>query len=280
MNYFKESNWIKKTEYGGEPKAVKIVLHSLFWGFLLITLVSQFPLQTVRAGERGVLLSFGAVTGKVHGEGLYFRIPFKERIVKMDVRTQKIEVAASAASKDLQEVRSVVALNYHLDPGRVSQVYQRIGIEYSDTILAPAIQEAVKAATAQFTAEELIIKRGEVRLKIRELLMDKVGGEGIVIDEFSIVDLDFSEAFNKAIEKKVTAEQDALAAKNKLSQIKFEAEQRVATARGKADAMDLEGEALRRNPGLVELIMAQGWDGVVPTTWMCSGSPLSVIIDR
>jgi len=280
MNYFKLSNWMWKTQSGEEPKYTKIVLHSVFWFFLVITLISQFPVQTVKAGERGVLLQFGAVTGTVHGEGLYFRIPFAERIVKMNVRIQILQLTASAASRDVQEVNAIVALNYHVDPSKVSQIYQTIGPDYEDTIVAPAIPEAVKAATAQFTAEELITKRAEVREKIKGLLVEKVGGAGIIVDEFNIIDLDFSPAFNEAIEKKVTAEQDALAAKNKLEQIKFEAEQQVAEARGKAEAMDLEGDSLRRNPEIIELKMAERWDGVTPTTWMCSGSPLSVIIDR
>jgi len=282
MNYFKASNWTKKTQYGTEAKEVKIVLHAIFWLFLVMTMVSQFPVQTVKAGERGILLQFGAVTGTVHGEGLYFRIPFMEKIIKMDVRTQKEEVKASAASKDLQEVSSVVALNYHLDPSKVSQVYQTIGTEYADRIIAPAIQESVKGATAQFTAEELITKRGEVREKIKSLLVEKIGGLGIIVDDFNIVDLDFSEAFNKAIEKKVTAEQDALAAKNKLAQIEFEAEQKVAEARGTAEAINYEGEALRMNPEVLELRKVEAWDkggAQVPDTWICSETPLSIILD-
>ena len=232
--------------------------------FLLLIVVLNFPFGTIGAGERGIQLRFGAVTGKIFNEGLYFRIPFVETIKKIDVKIQKDEVGASAASKDLQTVSSVVALNYHLDPLGVAKLYQEVGVDYNSRIIAPALQESVKAATAEFTAEELITKRPEVRERIKELLSEKLVKRNILLDDFNIISFDFSLTFNAAIEAKVTAEQKALAAQNKLEQVKFEAKQKVADARGKAEAIRIESAALRNNPQVLQLRALEKWDGKLP----------------
>lgn len=230
-------------------------------------ILANFPVGTVSAGERGVRLRFNAVTGAVVPEGLYFRIPFVERVKKMDVRIQKDEVEASAASKDLQTVSAKVAVNYHLAPDSVVSVYKDIGTEYNARLIAPALQETVKAVTAQFTADQLITKRGEVRDGIKGLLAEKLTPRGIIVDDFNIVNFDFSNSFNKAIEDKVTAEQNALASKNKLEQSKYEAEQRVAQAKGEAEAIRIQAAAIQNQGGAeyVQLKAIEKWDGTVPT---------------
>jgi regulator of protease activity HflC (stomatin/prohibitin superfamily) len=231
----------------------------------LILLGIAWPLGTIGAGERGVLLRFGAVTGKVIDEGLYFRIPVSDRVIVMDVKVQKEQIEASAASKDLQSVNSIVAVNFHIAPDRVAHIYQDIGADYKSRFIDPALQESVKASTAKYTAEELITKREEVREEVKAHLKEKLEPRGILIDDFNIVDFDFSESFNEAIEAKVTAEQSALAAKNKLEQIKFEAEQAIASAKGRAEALRIESEALKSNPQILELRALEKWDGRLPT---------------
>jgi prohibitin 2 len=241
------------------------------WTLVTIVVVVIFvlnsPIGTIGAGERGVQLRFGAVTGKVFDEGLYFRIPFVESIQKMDVRIQKDEVPASAASKDLQIVTSKIALNYHLDPDSVNLIWQEVGKNYNIRIIAPSIQEAVKAESAKFTAEELITKREEVKEKIKTNLAERLLERSIIVDEFNIIDFEFSAAFNSAIEAKVTAEQLKLKADRDLQRIEIEAEQEIAEARGKAEAIRIEAQALRQNAQVVELRWIEKWDGKVPTYW-------------
>jgi len=198
---------------------------------------------TIGAGERGVLLQFGAVQDKVLGEGLYFKIPFVQSVVKMDVQTQKDEVPASASSKDLQMVTSKIALNYHPAPDSVNKIWQEVGRNYNTRIIAPSIQEAVKATIAKFTAEELITKREDVKEQIKKNLTKRLLENFIVVDRFNIIDFSFSEAFNTAIEAKVTADQ------------------------GKAEAIKIEAQALIQNPKVVELRWIEKWDGKVPTYW-------------
>ena len=234
----------------------------------LVVLIIVFNgFGTVGAGERGVLLQFGAVQDKVFGEGFYFKIPFVQKVVKIDVRIQKDEVPASAASKDLQIVTSRIALNYHLDPDSVNKIWQEIGKDYNVRIIAPSIQEAVKAESAKFTAEELIIKREEVKEQIKANLTKRLLEHSIIVDEFNIIEFQFSQAFNEAIEAKVTAEQLKLKADRDLERIKIEADQRIADAKGKAEAIRIEAVALRQNPQVVELRWIEKWDGKVPTYW-------------
>lgn len=261
MKYFRAENW--ENEHG-DLRVAKLIFHVIFWVFMIIVLIFSFPFGTVGAGERGIQLRFNAVTGKVMNEGLYFRIPFVEKIKTLDVKVQKDQTTASAASKDLQTVSSVVALNFHLQPEKVSEIYQEVGINYKERIIDPAIQEAVKASTAKFTAEELITKREVVREEVKTLLKDKLRDRSINVDEFNIVNFDFSKSFNDAIEAKVTAEQQALAAKNKLEQIKFEAQQSIESAKGKAEAIKIESQALRDNPQVLELRAIEKWSGNLP----------------
>ena len=222
---------------------------------------------TIGAGERGILLQFGAVKDKVFDEGLYFKIPFVQQVVKMDVKMQKDEIPASASSKDLQVVTSKVAINYHLSPSSVNRIWQEVGKDYNSRIIAPSIQEAVKAVTAKFTAEELIIKREDVKEQIKANLAERLVKNDIIVDEINIIAFDFSNAFNDAIEAKVTAEQLKLKAERDLERIRIEAEQKVVEATGKAKAIKTEAEALNSNPKVVELRWIEKWDGKVPTYW-------------
>jgi len=250
---------IKETNIGKIISKISIGL------VVLIIVFNSFG--TVGAGERGVLLQFGAVQDKVFGEGFYFKIPFIQKVVKIDVRIQKNEVPASAASKDLQIVTSRIALNYHLDPDSVNKIWQEVGKNYNVRIIAPSIQEAVKAESAKFTAEELIIKREEVKEQIKANLTKRLLERSIIVDEFNIIEFQFSKAFNEAIEAKVTAEQLKLKADRDLERIKIEADQRIADAKGKAEAIRIEAVALMQNPQVVELRWIEKWDGKVPTYW-------------
>jgi len=240
---------------------------SSFAGVLVLLIIIFGTVGTIGAGERGVLLQFGAVKDKVFDEGLYFKIPFVQKVVTMDVKIQKDEVPASASSKDLQIITSKVAINYHLAPNAVNTVWQSVGKDYNSRIIAPSIQEAVKAVTAKFTAEELIIKREDVKDQIKINLAERLIRTHIIVDDINITSFDFSPAFNEAIEAKVTAEQLKLKAERDLERISIEADQRVVEAEGKAKAIRTEAQALTANPQVVELRWIEKWDGKTPTYW-------------
>lgn len=231
---------------------------------------------TVDPGHRGVVVRMGAVTGEVKGEGIYSKTPWLAHIVEMDVRVQKEQVETEGASKDLQTVHAAVALNLALQPDQCANVYQKFGMDYLNTIVAPAMQESIKAVIAQFTAEELITKREVVREAVRILINAKLSPMGIRTEAVNIVNFQFSKSFNDAIEAKVTAEQSALAAKNKLAQIEFEAQQKVAEAKGKAEAMRVESIALANSPQILQLRGLEKWNGILPTV-IGSGAPIPFI---
>ena len=246
----------------GTEGKIKKIGYAFLGLIVLFILLTAFG--TVGAGERGIKLRFNAVTGKEYGEGLYFVLPFIERVVIIDIKVQKEEADAQAASKDLQTVTSRIALNYSIDPNLAISLYQNIGIDYKVRIIDPTIQESVKATTAKFTAEELITKREEVRDAIKNVLVEKLSGTGIKVEQVSIINFDFSPSFNNAIEAKVTAEQNALAAKNKLDQVKYEAQQAIEEARGKASALQVEASAINTNPQIIQLRAIEKWDGKLP----------------
>jgi len=247
-------------------KKIKKSVSTFIVIFVLIVILFG-SVGTIGAGERGVLLQFGAVKDKVFEEGLYFKIPFVHKVVTMDVRMQKDEVPASASSKDLQIITSKVAINYHLSPSEVNSVWQNVGKDYNSRIIAPSIQEAVKAVTARFTAEELIIKREDVKDQIKINLAERLIKNNIIVDDINITSFDFSPAFNEAIEAKVTAEQLKLKAERDLERIMIEADQRVVEAEGKAKAIRTEAQALTANPQVVELRWIEKWDGKTPAYW-------------
>lgn len=239
-------------------------LFAILFFFLLLAFNS---FGTIGAGERGVLLQFGAVQDRVIEEGLYFKVPIIQTVQKMDVKIQKDEVAASASSKDLQIVTSSIAINYHLMPGSVNRIWQEVGKDYNQRIIAPAIQEAVKAITAKFTAEELITKREMVKEEIKDNLTQRLSRHHISVIEINITSFDFSKAFNDAIEVKVTAEQLKLKSERDLERIRIEAEQKVVEAEGKAQAIRIEAEALTSNPRVIELRWIEKWNGETPAYW-------------
>jgi prohibitin 2 len=227
------------------------------------------PWAMVGAGERGVMLNFGAVKNTVLGEGLHLRIPLMQRVVIMDVKVQKAVTDTIAASSDLQDVTSTVALNFHLIPDKANVVYQNLGVSFKERIIDPAILEVVKAVTARFTAEELITKRPQVSEEMRSNLSIRLKDYDIAVDAFSIISFSFSKVFTEAIESKQTAEQLALKAKRDLDRIKIEAEQKITSARAEAESLRLQKAnistdliALRKIEATMKAI--EKWNGIMP----------------
>jgi regulator of protease activity HflC (stomatin/prohibitin superfamily) len=267
------SGWGKRDgiviDGGGGGKAAGFLKWAAGGVAALIAVLVLNPFVIVGPGERGVVMNFGAVQPDVLGEGLHLRIPIMQKVVLMDVKVQKEQVDADAASKDLQDTSSTVALNYHIDPDRANDVYQQIGWAFSDRVIAPAMQEAIKAVTAGYTAMELITQREKVRNEVRQQLRERLAAYNIIVDDFSIVNFSFSPQFTQAIESKQTAEQLALKAQRDLERIRIEAEQKVAQATAEAEALRLQ--KMEVTPQLVALRQIEvqqkaidKWDGRLP----------------
>lgn len=219
----------------------------------------------VQAGHTGVVMTFGAVNDNVLSEGIHFKVPFVQSVVQMDNRTQKIETEGTASSKDLQIISYVVAVNYHVENSASAELYKSVGSNYSNIVIAPAIQESIKSVTAQFTAEQLITERQTVSDKIKEALSDKISKYGISVEIFNIVNFDFSEEFNAAVEAKQTAQQNALKAEQDLARIEVEAKQKITQAEAEAESINLIQQALSQSPDYVEYVKWNKWNGELPT---------------
>ncbi len=237
---------------------------------MFIVLMLFKPWVQIGAGERGIVQNFGAVQDRVLNEGLHFRVPIMQNVIKMDVKVQKAQTDASSASSDLQDVTLSVALNYHIIPDKANIVYQTIGIEFKERIIDPAIQEVTKAVSAKYSAEELITKRPAVSTAMKDALTEKLITSNIAVDAVSIVTFSFSKVFMDAIEAKQTAEQHALKAKRDLDRIKIEAEQTVAAATAEAEALRLQ--KMNISPDLIELRKIEAnlkaiekWNGILPS---------------
>jgi regulator of protease activity HflC (stomatin/prohibitin superfamily) len=246
------------------PMRLLVIIGAILFAFLFFR-----PFVQVGAGERGVVLNFGAVQDTVLDEGLHFRVPIMQKIALMDVKVQKAVTDAASASADLQDVTSSVALNYHVIPDKANVVYQTIGLQFKERIIDPAIQEIMKAVSAEYTAEELITKRPIVSDAMKEALAERLLKSNIAVDAFSIVAFSFSPVFTEAIEAKQTAEQLALKSKRDLERIKIEAEQKVAAAKAEAEALRLQRANISRD--LIELRKVEAnlkaiekWDGNLP----------------
>ena len=250
------------------PSVIKYVVLVIV---ALVLLSWLNPFVVINAGHRGVITTFGKVNPTVLEEGLHFRIPVMQQVREINVQIQKAEGDGDAASRDLQQVHTKIALNYHLIPTRVAETFQLVGDLNSvgDRIIVPAVQEAFKATTAKYTAEELISKRPEVRDQISQFMKDRLLRHGITIDEFSIVNFRFSESFNQAIEGKTTADQLKLKAERDLERIKVEAEQKIASAKAEAESLRLQKQEI--TPDLLKLreienqrLALEKWNGQLP----------------
>jgi regulator of protease activity HflC (stomatin/prohibitin superfamily) len=229
------------------------------------------PFATIPAGSRGVLTTFGKPSEEIYSEGIHFVWPIAQTLHRVSVAIQKGEGDGDAASKDLQTVHTKIAINYHVRPDAVVSVYRDLGIEPGERIIIPSVQEAVKAVTAQFTAEELISRRSQVRDEIILALKERMARHGLVVDEFSIVNFNFSKTFNETIEAKTTADQLKMKAERDLQRIDVEAKQKVSRARAEAEALALQRQQV--TPELLRLRETENqakaiekWDGKLPTT--------------
>lgn len=261
-------------------------------GFILLLTIIFGSFGTVDAGQRGVKTRLGAVVSVVD-PGLYFKTPFIDQVHKMDVKTRTINYDKNGkegdavdtsqlfgASKDLQDVQIGVVVNYHVDPLKVDKIFAEYSSveNYEANVIEPVVREVVKSTSAQYTAEELVTKRAEYSDKVNVTLTEKFTAKNAILERFSVTNFEFSEAFSKAIETKVTATQNAEAAKNQLEQVKFEAQQRIEEAKAEAESIRIQANAINSQGGAdyVQLKAIEKWDGSLPAQ-MIPGSTVPFI---
>lgn len=233
-------------------------------GLLIVTALTS--IRIIGTGSVGVVTQYGRVTGRELTEGLHFVAQWGVNKVSVyDIKVQKESVSSTAASKDLQDVSSELVLNYSLERGSVSRVHQTIGVAYVDRIITPAINEVFKAASAQYTAAELITERSKLKTTVQKTLSDRLQPYGIKINELSIVDFKFSANFSKAIEEKQVAQQNAERAKFNLEAAYTDAQAQ------KAQSETLTSEYLQKQA-------IEKWNGEMPT-YMGGGAVFNIPLE-
>lgn len=258
--------------------------------FILLFFLVTGVFVIVESGHVGVVRTLGAVQPNALPEGFHMKKPFMDKVEQIDIRLTAASAKAVSASKDLQTVQTQVTLQYSITGELAPVIFQKIGKRntVSLTLIEPAIQESVKAITAKYTAEQLVTKRAEVKVEIQEAinnfisitLAEKgISTNALRIANIAITDFDFSDEFNKAIELKVKAEQEALQALNekirRVTQAEAAAEEKKLAAsaqafeievasKARAAAIEREANALKNNPQIIQLRIAERWDGTLP----------------
>ncbi|HVT13125.1 MAG TPA: prohibitin family protein [Fimbriimonadaceae bacterium] len=238
-------------------------------GGLLVASVVIVP-----SGNRAVLLRFGAAFGDLT-EGIHLITPGMDSTVLMETRTQKEESKATAASRDLQTVTTSLALNFHVDPSRIASIYRNVGTEYNSRIIDPAVQESLKTVTAKYTAEELIKNRSQVKSEVEQDITARLKAYDIIVEPagLSITNFDFSPEFNRAIEAKQVAQQEAEKQKYVLQQAELQKQTDVTKAEGTAQAAKLNAESLKVQGGALVIAREwiEKWDGKLPSVSASGG---------
>lgn len=271
----KEEN--KKTKEEIFMNAKKYLKFVIFIIILLIALIVLFAsIKTVPTGTVGVKTRFGAVQDTVITEGINFKVPFIEKIVLINCKIKKLETEAESSTRDMQTVNVAIAVNYNVNKETANRLYQEVGLNYEEVIIRPAMLESIKSSMAQYTAEELITKRAEVSEKIKETIIAKVSDRGFTITGFNTTNINFSDAYNQAIEKKAVAQQEVETAKANLEKQQIENAQRVSVAETDAKVMELQNSKITENTLRLKELENQEkfinrWNGAMPSTMLSDG---------
>ena len=251
----------------------KITLPVISILLLVSFLILCNPFVMVGPGERGIKIKLGQVEPESYGEGLHFIFPFIQKFKTMNVKTQKVTLNTAVYTKDIQQAKITYVVNFNVQPEFVNKLFQEVGVDYKNTILLPVVEGTIKDIIGKWNAQDLIANReiatNDILFKLQEQLKDNY----LNITDFQLVEINYSDVFERAIESKVTAEQEALKAKNKTVQVEEEAKQKVIAARAEAKSMAIRAQALSQNKSLVEYEAVQKWDGKMPQYMMGNSVP-------
>lgn len=256
---------IREDQMAAEAAKMKKIRNRVLMGlgalFGFVVLMGSF--YVIDPGERGIVVTMGKVNSVASSEGLGFKTPFFSSVVRMSVRQQTEEVKAPAFSSDLQMLSTTVKVLYRIPETGVVEIYQKYSGNPFDSLIAPRVQEALKESTVGETAEGIVKKRETIKLKTLEAARKKIGTI-LVIEDIVIEDVKLSQELENAIEQKMVQEQEAAKAKFTKEKAEIDAQTAVIRADGEAQAITKRGKAIRENPGVVDLMIAEKWNGISP----------------
>lgn len=266
------------------------LISKLLWPVILIIFVIVLIISSIRVNsptEISVITRLGNIQGS-QNSGIYFLIPFIDKSIVYDTTLQSVEcitgvgknscLTLDAATKDLQNIKIALQVSYRINPKDVVSLYSLVQDQhtFSDIIVPSAIEESVKATTAQFSAEELIQKRSEVREQLEKNIALKIEKFSLNIVSLNITNFDFSESFKKAIDEKTVAQQQILTKKAELEKIQIDNQIKISQAEAEARSIEIQNKALQSNAGYLELKKIEKWDGKLPTYYGDSGLMFNV----
>lgn len=251
---------MKQSSKGNKVKFLVMVLAVM----AIVGAVFMCGCSIVGPGERGVRISLGKASDEPKQPGAYLWFPFLLGMAKVDVQIQKTEITASAASQDMQEITTTVAVNWSLDPSRTVDTYKTIGDERDvlERIVIPAVNEILKSATAKRTAEQILKQRMELKADIDDGLKVRLAKHGLNFNDVSIVHLEFSKQFTEAIEEKQIAEQKSQQAHYEAEKAIQDAKAEVNRAQGQAESQRLIKQTITTE--ILQQRAIEKWDGKFP----------------
>ena len=252
-----------------KPRTVGLLILAL-----LIVIIGWGTFVLIPAGHRGVVLLWGSVENRIMGEGLNFKTPMAESVIKVDVKVQPHPFKEiDASSKEYQMVNMTGMMNFHIDPTHVNDLYQKVGLDFADKVIDPAFNDFVKEVVPTYPIGEILPKREEIRKRAMTKLGENLSRYHIIVDDIYFASIRFSTGYEGAIEAKQVAQQQVETQKQVLAQREIEAQQKVATAKGEAESILVvaqgqakANEALSHSisPILVQYKGVEKWNGVLP----------------
>lgn len=233
-----------------------------FLGAILLVSALMSSFYVIDPGQRGIVVTMGKVSS-FSSEGLGLKTPFFSDVIRVSVRQQTEELKAPAFSSDMQMLNTTIKVLYRIPESGVVDIFQKYAGNPFDALIAPRVQEALKEATVNESAEGIVKKREMIKAKTLEAARRKIGTI-LVIEDIVIEDVKLSQELENAIEQKMVQEQEAAKANFTKEKATIDAQTAIITAEGEAQAITKRGEAIRKNPGVVELIIAEKWNGVAP----------------
>jgi len=241
---------------------------------LIVLIIGWGTFVIIPAGHRGVVLLWGSVEKRIMGEGLNFKMPIAESVIKVDVKVQPHPFKEiDASSKEYQMVKMTGMMNFHIDPSYVNDLYQKVGLDFADKVIDPAFNDFVKEVVPTYPIGEILPKREEIRKRAMTKLGDNLSRYHIVVDDIYFANIRFSPGYEGAVEAKQVAQQQVETQKQVLAQREIEAQQKVATAKGEAESILVvaqgqakANDALSRSitPILVQYKGVEKWNGILP----------------
>ncbi len=250
----------------------KIVTLSVLGVVALLLLFSSFYI--VSPGHRGVKVTLGKVEQRSFANGLGLKWPFISKVIQMDVRTQKMTEKTTSYTSDVQTAVLEYVFTYDLNPETVHVLYETVGKDYESKKVVPILNDVLKDVIGKWQAQDLVSNRDKARLDVLAALNERLDKRFFGNISFQIINIDYSDNFEQAIENKVIAEQEAQRAANNTVRIKEEAQQKIITAKAEAEAMQIKAEALQKNKGLTEYEAVLRWDGKLPQYMLGNSVPM------